>query len=86
MKFKLSRHVQEEMQRRAIPLELLESVLQNPQQVLPERSGKKAYQSHFDFGSGRIFLLRAIVDDNVDPAIVVTVYRTSKISKYWRAT
>jgi hypothetical protein len=86
VKFKLSRHVQEEMQRRGIPLELLESVLQNPQQVVPERSGKKAYQSQFDFGSGRIFLLRAIVDDNVDPAIVVTVYRTSKISKYWRAT
>jgi hypothetical protein len=33
-----------------------------------------------------MFLLRAIVADNVDPAVVVTVYRTSKISKYWRMT
>ena len=84
MKFKLSRHAKEEMQRRAIPLALLESVLQNPQQVVAERSGKKAYQSQLDFGGGEILLLRAIVDDTVDPPSVITAYRTSKISKYWR--
>ncbi len=84
MKFKISQHASEEMQRRAIPLTLLETVLQNPQQVVPEYGGKKAYQSQVDFGEGKIFLLRAIVDDKVEPAIVITVYRTSKISKYWR--
>lgn len=84
LNFKLSRHVREEMERRSIPLTMLESVLENPQQVLPERSGKKAYQSQLDFGGDKIFLLRAIVDETVDPAMVVTVYRTSKISKYWR--
>jgi|APFre7841882590_1041340.scaffolds.fasta_scaffold52430_1 hypothetical protein len=84
LNFKLSRHVREEMERRSIPLTMLESVLENPQQVLAERGGKKAYQSQLDFGGGKIFLLRAIVDETVDPAMVVTVYRTSKISKYWR--
>jgi hypothetical protein len=84
LNFKLSRHVREEMERRSIPLTMLESVLENLQQVLPERGGKKAYQSQLDFGGGKIFLLRAIVDETVDPAMVVTVYRTSKISKYWR--
>jgi len=84
MKFKLSRHAGQEMERRGIPLELLESVLKNPQQVVPETGGKKAYQSQLDFGGGRIFLLRAIVVDDVDPPLVVTVYRTKKISKYWR--
>ena len=84
LNFKLSRHVREEMERRSIPLTMLESVLENPQQVLPERGGRKAYQSQLDFGGGKIFLLRAIVDETVDPAMVVTVYRTSKISKYWR--
>jgi hypothetical protein len=52
--------------------------------VVPERGGKKAYQSQLDFGSGKIFLVRAIVDETVSPLIVVTVYRTSKITKYWR--
>ena len=29
-------------------------------------------------------LVRVIVNDTIDPAKVVTVYRTNKISKYWR--
>jgi len=28
--------------------------------------------------------LRVMVNETMDPAIVVTVYRTSKVSKYWR--
>ena len=72
------------MERRSIPLNLLESVLESPQQIVSERGGKKAHQSQLDFGSVKIFLHRAIVDQTVDPPIVVTVYRTSKITKYWR--
>lgn len=86
MKFILSHHARLEMARRQIPLSLLESVLQQPQQIVSEKRGRKAYQSQVDFGDGRIFLLRAIVEDDVDPANVITVYRTSKISKYWRVT
>jgi len=48
--------------------------------------GRKAYQSQLDFGGSQIFLLRAIVDDTVDPPNVITAYRTRKISKYWRTT
>jgi hypothetical protein len=84
MNYKLSKHAQEELRLRQIPRELLESVLQNPQQVVPERSGKKAYQSQLDFGGGRIFLLWAIVDDTLAPAVLVTIYRTKKIKKYWK--
>ena len=83
MKFKLSRHVEQEMKRRNIPRALLQSVLDSPQQIVAADRGRKAYQSQLDFGSGRVFLLRAIVVDSVDPAIVVTVYRTTKIKKYW---
>ena len=85
MKFRLSRHALDESERRRIPRDLLEQVLQNPQQVLPERDGKKIYQSQVEFGGSKLFLLRAIVNDAVEPAVVVTVYRTSKIEKYWRS-
>ena len=44
----------------------------------------KAYQSRIEFGEGKVYLVRAIVDDTVDPPMVITVYRTSKIGKYWR--
>lgn len=86
MKFILSPHAKLEMVRRQIPLSLLEPILQKPQQVVAEKRGRKAYQTQVDFGDGKIFLLRVIVEDDVDPANVITVYRTSKISKYWRVT
>lgn len=85
MKLELSDHAKEEMERRRIPRHLLDSVLDHPQQIVPAERGKKAYQSRTDFGGGKIYLLRAIVAVDTDPATVVTVYRTSKIEKYWRA-
>jgi len=83
MKIRLTRHAEEELDRRGIPRNLLDGVLAEPQQVVPASGGRKAYQSRFDLRDGRIMLLRAIVDDRVDPPVVVTVYRTSKIDKYW---
>ncbi|MBF2004696.1 MAG: DUF4258 domain-containing protein [Chlorogloeopsis fritschii C42_A2020_084] len=72
------------MERRRISLSLVESVLDNPQQIVPEKEGRKAYQSQVDFGDGKINLLCVLVADDVDPKVVITVYRTSKIEKYWR--
>lgn len=42
-----------------------------------------AYQSQIEF-HGKMFLLRVIVAQDVEPEVVVTVYRTSRIGKYWR--
>jgi Domain of unknown function (DUF4258) len=83
MDYTFSRHAQAEMERRKISVDLVESVLDNPQQVISEKEGRKAYQSKIDVG-GRAFLLRVIVVDDVEPAVVITVYKTSKIDKYWR--
>ena len=84
MNFRFSKHAESELVLRQIPREFVEAVLRQPQQIVPERPPKKAYQSQVDFGGGRIFLLRVIVDDTVEPAMVVTVYRTTKINKYWK--
>ena len=84
MNFRYSKHAEQELALRRIPRAMVDEVLRHPQQIVPERDPKKAYQSQVDVGGGRIMLLRAIVDDTVEPAVVVTLYRTSKISKYWR--
>ena len=83
MRYRLSTHAQDEIERRKIPQALVESVLESPDQIVPERGILKAYQSRRDM-SGKMFLVRVIVDDTVDPAVVVTVYRTTKIEKYWK--
>jgi len=84
MNYILSNHAQREIERRSIPISLVESVLANPQQIVSEKEGRKAYQSQVDFSGGRRFLLRVIVADDVQPIVVITVYRTSRIEKYWR--
>jgi hypothetical protein len=34
----------------------------------------------------KAYLVRVMVNETAKPPIVVTVYRTSKISKYWKVT
>ncbi len=84
MTFEISRHAREEMERRAIPLNIVETVLRNPQQIVDEYGNKKAFQSIMDIGIGKDYLVRVIVNDTLDPARVITVYKTSKVKKYWR--
>lgn len=84
MTFEISRHAFDEMNRRGLPQHVVDSVLENPGQIVDEYGGMKAYQSVIDFGVGKNYLVRVIVKDTVAPAKVVTVYKTSKIEKYWR--
>ncbi len=82
MTYHLSKHAQEELQKRTIPTEVLESVLEAPEQIVEGQAGKKVYQSRVRF-EGNLFLVRVIVAEETTPPLVVTVYRTTKITKYW---
>jgi hypothetical protein len=84
MEFRLTAHSEQELIQRKIPRKLLLDTLESPQQVTLELFGRKAYQSKLDFGAGKIYLLRAIVDESTKPFTVITAYRTKKIEKYWR--
>jgi hypothetical protein len=77
-------HALAEMQRRGITQEQAEAVLLQPEQILPGRNRRKIYQSRITFGNERQYLLRVFVDETISPSVVITVYRTSKIQKYWR--
>ncbi|MBM3498870.1 MAG: DUF4258 domain-containing protein [Armatimonadetes bacterium] len=83
MRFRFSRHAREQMAERRIPVDLVGDVLTRPEQTVPECGGRKVYQSRVRLGN-RPTLLRVIVDERADPAVVVTVYQTSRITKYWR--
>ena len=84
MRYRLSQHARQELERREISLAQLESVLNHPQQIIPDRKGRMVYQSQVDRGDGKIVLIRAIVVGDVDDVVVVTAYRTTRIHKYWR--
>ncbi|GAB4255578.1 MAG: hypothetical protein Kow00129_16390 [Thermoleophilia bacterium] len=47
------------------------------------RPGRDVLQSRVGFADGT-YLVRVFVDVDREPVRIVTVYRTSKIEKYWR--
>jgi len=84
MRPRLSRHAIDEAQHRGIPLELLEEILDSPEQLVQLNAVTSVYQSRVTDNAGRTYLNRATVSTEIAPGVVVTVYRTSKIDKYWR--
>ena len=80
-----SDHARFEMKRRQIEEATVAEVLTSPGQTESLRPGRAVYQSRLVLGDRpKTYLLRIIVDTDLQPAEVVTVYRTSKVHKYWR--
>jgi hypothetical protein len=71
------------MERRGVDEEAVRQVLSSPGQRYTVRPGRDVLQSRTSV-SGNEYLIRVFVDIERDPAEVVTVYRTRKVSKYWR--
>jgi hypothetical protein len=80
---RFSDHARLEIVRRDIPFEVVEQVLGSPEQVVPEHGGLVVRQSRVE-SEGKQYLVRVVVAEQPDAAVVVTAYRTSKIGKYWR--
>ncbi len=83
--FVFTDHALIEMARRQITQEDVKNVLANPEQTEIVREGRAVYQAKREIGvpPGN-YLLRVFVDIDCKPPSIVTVYRTSKIEKYWR--
>ena len=78
-------HAALEMGRRGLSRETVDRVMAAPEQWVEARTGRIILQSRiFMEDAGRIYLIRVFVDVDRNPCEVVTVYRTSKVSKYWR--
>ena len=85
MNYRLSRHAKEEAARRQIPSSWIESVLASPEQQIQESDAKIVLQSRLQDDRGKMYLVRAILATDKTPPVVITIYRTSKIQKYWRS-
>ncbi len=83
--FAFTDHALGEMARRQITEEDVKVVLSKPEQMEMVRESRAVYQSRLEMGEPpKTYLLRVFVDIDAVPPFVVTVYRTSKIEKYWR--
>ena len=78
-------HAHFEMKRRGLSEAVVRSVLTAPEERLEIRKGRVVLQSRVEMDSPpKTYLIRVFVDVDRELQEVVSVYRTSKISKYWR--
>ncbi|MBA4301700.1 MAG: DUF4258 domain-containing protein [Algoriphagus sp.] len=86
MDFDFSTHAVEQMSIRGIPYSQIIQVLNNPHQLIweSEISDIEIYQSKFENLKAEDYLIRVFVNRIKNPKLVVTVYKTSKVLKYWK--
>ncbi len=80
---RLTEHAAATMRRRQIAVAEVRAMLTDPGQRLLVRPGRVVCQARVEWRF-RPALLRAVVDVDVHPPRVVTVYRTSRIARHWR--
>ena len=63
MNYILSQHAQDQVVQREIPLDMLDLVMESPEQVFLDKYGGTVHQSKFVADNGRTYLLRAFIND-----------------------
>lgn len=85
-KFIFSDHAQYRLERRNIDPEIVRKILRKYEDVIAAKTSRFVLQNMVDFGDGKHYLVRIIIDADRRPPEVVTVYITSKLKKYGAAT
>ena len=86
MNFIFSNHALEQMARRGIDRETVLLALNQPQQVVEDTDDIDVliYQSLIKENE-QLFLLRIFVDCIKQPNVIITLYKTTKIAKYYES-
>jgi hypothetical protein len=81
-----SRHAYEQMSRRGIKSETVLRVISHPDQTIYDNEEPTIiiYQSLIK-ENNQLFLLRVFVNKDKQPNVIVTLYKTTKISKYYES-
>jgi len=82
-KVEFTKYAELQAQERKINYRDILDTLKSPGQVLSAKKGRKIVQKKLNRGEEE-GLLRVIFEEKVNAKVVVTVYWTSKIEKYWR--
>lgn len=78
----MSMHAVSEIRRRALPVEDSLTGIGRAGPGVSVRPGRVVLHRKYH-SEAREYLLRVFVDVDLQPPVVVTLYRTSKIQKYW---
>jgi hypothetical protein len=86
MNFEFALHTEEQMLIRSISKTNVLEIVHNPDQIVADNNDDsiKVYQSIIKENS-QMFLLRVFVNIYKNPKLIVTLYKTTKISKYYES-
>ena len=86
MDFVFSKHAEEQLIRRSLDQNIVELVVLNPEQILEDENDADIiiYQSIVN-EDNKLFLYRVFVNTKLLPNVIVTIYRTTKIEKYYES-
>ena len=86
MNFVLSKHAEEQIIRRSLSRDVVDAVVLRPDQVVGDESDEDVaiYQSIVK-EDDTVFLYRVFVNTKVEPNVIVTAYKTTKIEKYYES-
>ena len=80
----LSGHAQLQMAVRDIDVHLVMETIREPEQRVAASQGRWVYQArYFDADEHKEMLMRVIAEPRSQDQLVVSVYKTSRIMKYW---
>ena len=84
LKIIFKEHAIFEAKRRGISKNFIKEITANPRQKLSSKNCRIIFQSkYFDNFESKEMLIRIIEIESKDKFTVITVYKTSKIDKYW---
>ena len=86
MNFIFSKHAEEQLGKRLLGRSIVENVVLKPDQVIQDENDEDIaiYQSLVK-EDDTMFLYRVFVNVKVQPNVIVTLYRTTKIDKYYES-
>jgi hypothetical protein len=82
MKFSFSKHALEQIANRNIEHTDVINVIETPDDILELENNQLVYQKLFISSLGIKYMVRAFINGNQNPALVKTVYLTTKLNKY----
>jgi hypothetical protein len=82
MRYKLVDHALEQARDRGISELTIDETLNSPGQIIDAKRGRRVYQSKVMQGN-REALVRLIVEERRSEIVVVTVYLTTDVDRYW---
>ena len=81
-----SEHAVENLGEREIDRSEVELTLRNPEVIVPDPPAREVYmRRYFDRVLQQEMLMRLVVEQTESESVVVTVYKTSQIERYWKA-